>query len=65
MIVQLEVRPDGTVAPETITIVQGLGMGLDEKAVEAVKQWIFKPAYQGDKPLGITATAYVQLVFHL
>src|SRR5262249_25494139 len=44
VIVLVEVKPDGTVAPNNITIVQGLGMGLDENAIQAVRQWIFKPA---------------------
>jgi TonB family protein len=52
VIVRVEVRPDGTVAPDNITVVQGLGTELDENAIEAVKQWIFKPAYKDGKPIG-------------
>jgi TonB family protein len=34
--------------PQRVRVVRPLGMGLDEKAVEAVKQYKFKPAmYQG------------------
>jgi hypothetical protein len=31
VILQVEVRPDGTITPDNITVVQGLGMGLDER----------------------------------
>jgi TonB family protein len=64
-IVQVQVRPDGTVASDGITIIQGLGMGLDEKAVESVKQWIFKPAYKDGKPAGMTMPVSVQVEFRL
>jgi TonB family protein len=37
----LEVKADGH--PGTVQVMQGLGLGLDEKALEAVKQWEFKP----------------------
>jgi TonB family protein len=65
VIVQVEVRPDGTVAPDSSTIVQGLGMGLDEKAIEAVKQWIFKPAYKDGKPVEIPMPVSVLVEFRL
>lgn len=65
VIVLLEVKPDGTVAPDNITIVQGLGMGLDEKAIQAVRQWIFKPAYRDGKPMGVAMPVAVQVEFRL
>lgn len=65
VIVLVEVRPDGAVAPDNITIVQGLGMGLDEKAIQAVSQWIFKPAYQDGKPMKIAMPVAVQVEFRL
>jgi TonB family protein len=64
-IVQVQVKPDGTVAADGITIIEGLGMGLDEKATESVKQWIFKPAYKDGKPAGITMPVSVQVEFRL
>jgi TonB family protein len=42
MILALMVGPDGV--PSNIKLVRGLGMGLDEKAVECLQQWRFKPA---------------------
>jgi protein TonB len=39
---EIVVRRDGTVG--NIRIVRGLGAGLVEKAVEAVRQWRFTPA---------------------
>jgi protein TonB len=37
--------------PSHVHVVRGIGMGLDEKAVEAVKQWRFKPAMENGKPV--------------
>jgi periplasmic protein TonB len=37
--------------PTHVRVLRGVGMGLDEKAVEAVKQYKFKPAMEGDKPV--------------
>jgi TonB family protein len=65
VIVLVEVKPDVTVSPNNITIVQGLGMGLDEKAIQAVRQWIFKPAYRDGKPTAITMPVAVQVEFRL
>jgi protein TonB len=65
VLVLVEVRPDGAVAPDHITIVQGLGMGLDEKAIQAVRQWIFKPAYQDGKPMKTAMPVAVQVEFRL
>jgi TonB family protein len=40
-------------------IVEGLPMGLDEKALEAVRAWKFKPATAGGKPLKVNYTVMV------
>jgi protein TonB len=37
--------------PSDIKVVRGLGMGLDEKAVEALQQWRFKPATRHGEPV--------------
>jgi TonB family protein len=44
----VEVSPEGT--PANVRVMHGLGLGLDEKAVEAVKQWQFKPGTKDGKP---------------
>jgi protein TonB len=37
--------------PQHVRILRGVGMGLDEKAMEAVKQYKFKPAMEAGKPV--------------
>ncbi len=39
--------------PQHIHVVRALGMGLDEKAIEAVKQYRFKPAYYQGHPVAV------------
>ena len=39
--------------PQNVHILRGVGMGLDDKAVEAVKQYRFKPAMEGGKPVAV------------
>jgi protein TonB len=36
-----------------VKVLKGLGMGLDEKAIEAVKQFRFKPAMENGKPVTV------------
>ena len=38
-----------------IHVVKSLGMGLDEKAIEAVEKWKFKPGMKGGQPVNVTA----------
>jgi protein TonB len=37
--------------PTHVRVLRGIGMGLDEKAVAAVKQYRFRPAMEGGKPV--------------
>jgi len=39
--------------PQNVHILRGVGMGLDEKAVEAVKQYRFKPAMESGTPVPV------------
>jgi protein TonB len=59
---QLLVKPDGRVTNARVT--RGLGLGLDEKALEAVRTWQFKP---GREPNGRAVAAWltVEVTFHL
>ena len=45
------VGPDGK--PRDIKIQRSLGMGLDEKAIEAVRQWKFDPAKKDGQPVAV------------
>jgi len=38
---------------------RGLGLGLDEKAMEAVEKWKFRPGYKDGKPVTVAATVEV------
>jgi TonB family protein len=57
VILHVEIGPDGTAS--NIKVVRSLGMGLDEKAVEAVKQWKFRPGQKDGQPVTVTATIVV------
>jgi TonB family protein len=46
-----------------ITIVRPLGMGLDEKAMEGVRAWRFKPATRNGQPVAVAV--YVEVDFRL
>ncbi len=58
---RIDVGLDGR--PTNIRVVQPMGMGLDEAAIEAVKRWRFRPALIGDRP--VVAPALVEVGFHL
>ena len=61
VVLSIEIAMDGT--PRILRVVSGPGLGLNEKAVEAVRQWRFKPAYRDGAP--INSTALVEVHFHL
>jgi periplasmic protein TonB len=42
-----------------ITVAHSLGLGLDEKAIEAVKQWTFEPGKKDGKPVPVAASIEV------
>ena len=48
---------------QNIRVLRSLGLGLDERAMETVKTWRFKPAYSDGKP--VTATATIEVNFRL
>jgi periplasmic protein TonB len=61
VLLMLVVGPDGR--PYNVRVRQSLGMGLDEKAIEAVKNWRFHPAIRNGQP--VAAQIGVQIDFHL
>ncbi len=61
VLVQLVIDENGRT--RDFKIVQSLGLGLDEEALKAVKQWRFKPAMKDGKPVAILGEVHVG--FHL
>jgi periplasmic protein TonB len=57
-VLMLIVGPDGR--PRDIRVSRTLGLGLDEKAVEAVKQWKFDPAMKDGKPVAVAISVQVE-----
>src|SRR5580698_4914383 len=49
--------------PTHVRVLRGVGMGLDEKALAAVKQYKFKPAMEGGKP--VTVELNVEVNFQI
>lgn len=46
--------------PQNIKVVRKLGLGLDEKAIEAVSKWRFKAGMKDGKPVPVQATIEVR-----
>lgn len=59
--VYLWVEADGT--PSHVRVVRGVGMGLDEKAVEAVRKYKFRPATKDGKPVAVDL--YIDVNFEI
>jgi TonB family protein len=57
--VMLAIVVDTDGKAKNIQVVRSLGMGLDEKAVEAVARWRFKPGYKDGKPVPVRANVEV------
>jgi protein TonB len=45
--------------PQNVHVLRGVGMGLDDKAVAAVKLYRFKPAMEGGKPVPVELNVQV------
>jgi protein TonB len=61
--VVLLVEIDTNGRPRDIRVRQPLGFGLEERAIEAVAHWRFRPAYRNGKP--VPCTAEVEVNFRL
>ncbi|MGH9583342.1 MAG: energy transducer TonB, partial [Bryobacteraceae bacterium] len=57
--VMLSIIVDATGMPRDIKVIRPLGLGLDEKAIEAVSKWRFKPAMKGGHPVAVQANVEV------
>ena len=62
-VVVLAIEVDTSGHPRNLKIVQGLGLGLDEKAMDAVARWLFRPGLHAGKPVVTSAT--VEVTFRL
>lgn len=61
VIINVVIAPDGTV--HNARLLHCLGLGLDEKAVEELLEWKFKPATKDGKPVWVELN--VEIGFHL
>ena len=57
----VEITSAGTV--ENVVVLQGMGKGMDESAVRAIKQWKFSPATKDGRPVAVMIT--VEMNFSL
>ena len=61
VVLRVEITPEGKAT--NIKVLQALGMGLDEKAVECVAKWRFKPGVKDGQP--VTVKAQIEVNFRL
>jgi len=61
--VVLYIEVDQTGHARNLKVVKGIGLGLDEKAIEAVNKWRFKPGLKDGKP--VVVAAHIEVNFRL
>jgi len=61
--VLLSIVVDQNGLPRDIRVVRPLGLGLDERAIEAVRRWRFRPGTKGGRPVPVQAQ--VEVTFRL
>jgi len=57
--VLLEIVVDENGVPQNIKVLRSLGLGLDQKAIEAVQKWRFKPGLKDGKAVPVSANIEV------
>ena len=62
-VILLKVTVDASGDVADVKVVKGLGSGLDEKAIEAVRTWKFKPGTEDGTP--VRSEIDVEVSFHL
>ncbi|HEV2618942.1 MAG TPA: energy transducer TonB, partial [Acidobacteriaceae bacterium] len=62
-VVTVEMIVDTHGRPQNVSLVRGVGMGLDEKAIAAVRMYKFKPAMEDGKPVPVRMD--VQVTFNI
>src|SRR5579864_2226157 len=60
--VTLQLVVDSAGRARNIRVGRSLGLGLDEKAIEAVNKWKFQPGYQSGQPVLVQATVNFDLL---
>ena len=55
----MRVEIDARGQAQNISVTQGLGLGLDDRAIEAVRKWKFRAATRNGKPVPTNALIYV------
>jgi periplasmic protein TonB len=58
VVMEVVVRSDGTVG--AVRVLQGLGVGLDQRAADAVRQWRFAPARRFGTPVDVLVEIAVE-----
>ena len=58
VVLEIVVRRDGTVGD--VTVLQGLGAGLEQRAIAAVRQWRFAPATRRGTPVDVIVEVAVE-----
>jgi periplasmic protein TonB len=58
VVLEIVVRRDGAVGD--VKLLQGLGAGLDQRAIEAVRQWRFSPAQRQGVPVDVVVEVAVE-----
>ena len=57
VVLYIKITPDGRA--NSVKVTRSLGMGLDESAVAAVKEWRFRPGRKNGKPMAMGITIEV------
>ena len=57
VLLEIVVRKDGSV--DNVRVLRSLPAGLDQKAIEAVRQWRFSPAHRNGEPVDVVAQVNV------
>lgn len=58
-VVLLEIEVDSSGRPRGFRVLASPGLGLDQKAIDAVRQWRFRPGYRDGRPVVTQATVEV------
>jgi TonB family protein len=61
VVLEAVVRKDGSVSVRRV--VRAVGYGLDDRAIQALQQWVFKPGTRGGVPVDVAVN--IEVNFHL